>query len=275
MSSTSLSTMQHAASDDEEIAEYVSEVTADDPAKIETVTNQVEKVHLEENFESDITTETETDKGTESESAESFVVLSAQQMSLISLKDAFFDITLNYNNFKSSIDSYRKILQEIDYESLKNEKNLKVQNELYAILREQKLGISEIIYGLNKNAGIPLKEIVLMQILNKRAIHMNSNISQYSGEFLSHASNKIVLNPTGLVRDYYNQISRGKRSRTRPITSINSFNKKYSAVLITQIDSINQVAVRSPSGNYNIFSWIDKLFSLFKNEDIQRFNSYR
>lgn len=267
--------MQHAASDDEEIAEYVSEVTADDPANVETVTNQVEKVHLEENFESDITTETETDKGTESESAESFVVLSAQQMSLISLKDAFFDITLNYNNFKSSIDSYRKILQEIDYESLKNEKNLKVQNELYAILREQKLGISEIIYGLNKNAGIPLKEIVLMQILNKRAIHMNSNISQYSGEFLSHASNKIVLNPTGLVRDYYNQISRGKRSRTRPITSINSFNKKYSAVLITQIDSINQVAVRSPSGNYNIFSWIDKLFSLFKNEDIQRFNSYR
>lgn len=275
MSSTSLSTMQHAASDDEEIAEYVSEVTADDPANVETVTNQVEKVHLEENFESDITTETETDKGTESESAKSFVVLSAQQMSLISLKDAFFDITLNYNNFKSSIDSYRKILQEIDYESLKNEKNLKVQDELYAILREQKLGISEIIYGLNKNAGIPLKEIVLMQILNKRAIHMNSNISQYSGEFLSHASNKIVLNPTGLVRDYYNRISRGKRSRTRPITSINSFNKKYSAVLITQIYSINQVAVRSPSGNYNIFSWIDKLFSLFKNEDIQRFNSYR
>ncbi|GMF49701.1 unnamed protein product [[Candida] boidinii] len=71
MSSTSLSTI--ADRGDEEIAEYASEVTAEYTAKVETTTNQLDKMHLDENFESDITTETETDNGTESESAESFV----------------------------------------------------------------------------------------------------------------------------------------------------------------------------------------------------------
>lgn len=272
MSSTSLSTIADCG--DEEIAEYASEVTAEYTAKVETTTNQLDKMHLDENFESDITTETETDNGTESESAESFVVLPTQEKDMKDFKDAFFDMTLQHEYLKLSIDKYRKLLQDFDFDSLKNKNNHIIQDEFYKLLEDQKEELLEIIYELNRDVQVPLKEVFLMQILNKRVIHLEPNNLRYHRDYLSHASNKIILNPKSLVRDYHNRISRGRRSRAKPITTINSFSKKYSAALSTQIDSIyGGTGGSAPSGNYNSNSWIDKLLSLFKYEKVQRFSS--
>ncbi|OWB71319.1 hypothetical protein B5S31_g1005 [[Candida] boidinii] len=254
-------------------------------------------------FESDLTTDTETEAEGETVAAKE---LSPQKEIFEKLKEEYTEINSYRERLKTNIDNYAKLLRQIDFGSLEDTNPSEFLENVYDCLEEHKTRMLEIIGDDNMAIKTSLKEIILKQILNKRAFHVEED-NKTDGHFNENwhlALNKIILNPKIKVRDHENKITTvgenlsdnnnsnkcqncgnykeysGSCSycnckNAGVVLHTHPFNKKLLAVLYTQINSLNNEVnndINIPIYcEYDCSSWQEKLFTLFSKENIQRY----
>ncbi|GME75742.1 unnamed protein product [[Candida] boidinii] len=267
----------------------------------EPTTNATVNTDVDNVFESDLTTDTETDTETETEN-----VHSHQKEILRKLEEEYVEIKSYRERLRANIDSYAKLLVQLDFGTLEDKNPSKFREGVYDRLEEHKNQMLVMFKDNHEDIKISLSDTILKQILNKRALQIEKDNSAavYLKEYRHLAFDKVIINPKGYVRDYECKLSmpkddlRGhnncsacgyyigsgsvcynchKKETKCTVDHTYSFNEKLLAVLYTQINSINKEGkndIKVPIGHeYSPNAWRKKLFELFSNEKIQRYVS--
>ncbi|GMF56336.1 hypothetical protein B5S33_g3116 [[Candida] boidinii] len=268
----------------------------------EPTTNATVNTDVDNVFESDLTTETETDDNeTESENVAA-QSLSHQKEILRELEEEYVEIDSYRERLTTSIDNYAKLLEQIDFGTLEDKSPCKFREGVYDRLEEHKNQMLCMVNDNHADIKISLKDIILKQILNKRAFQIEKDNTTLN-DYWNLAFNKVMLNSKGGVRDYERKFTVPKRilkahsncpkcgenvgyassctfcdkKNEFAVDYTHSFHEKLLAVLYTQINSINNAEkenIKVPPGcEYTEGAWRKKLFELFSNEEIQRYVS--
>lgn len=255
------------------------------------------KIDMDPVFESDLTTDTETD----AEAGFNAARKSSIQRELIrKLKEEYAEIGSYRERLKINIENYGKFLNQIDFGSVEDESSSEHLDNLYDLLDEHKKMMMLIFGDDHMDIKSSIKAIILKQVLNKKGVYVDiSGKYSFSSKLWYLAQNKIIINPIVRVRDTEFKISHRSdclglcphcnqwyysfsscmyckaKETTDTVEQRDSFKTKFLVVLYTQINSANienNDGKRSRVGHsYNSDSWLEKLFTLFSMDDVQRY----